>query len=57
MNPFIGQEGDLRIHFEWFPVETLEQVDLFPTFLRTGLKNLPASTVHIVHRTVRRIDD
>ena len=48
--PFYGQEGDLRIIFEWFPVETLEQVYLFPTFLRTGLKNLPASTVHIVHR-------
>jgi ADP-ribose pyrophosphatase YjhB (NUDIX family) len=48
--PFYGQEGDLRIIFEWFPVETLEQVYLFPTFLRTGLKDLPASTVHIVHR-------
>jgi ADP-ribose pyrophosphatase YjhB (NUDIX family) len=48
--PFYGQEGDLKIIFEWFPVETLEQVYLFPTFLRTGLKNLPASTVHIVHR-------
>jgi ADP-ribose pyrophosphatase YjhB (NUDIX family) len=48
--PFFGQEGDLRIVFEWFPVETLEQVYLFPTFLRTGLKNLPASTVHVVHR-------
>jgi len=48
--PFYGQEGDLRIIFEWFPVETLEQVYLFPAFLRTGLKNLPTSTVHIVQR-------
>jgi 8-oxo-dGTP pyrophosphatase MutT (NUDIX family) len=48
--PFYGQEGALRIIFEWFPVETLEQVHLFPTFLRAGLKNLPTSTVHIVHR-------
>ncbi len=48
--PFYGQEGDLRIIFEWFLVETLEQMYLFPTFLRTGLKNLPSSTVHIVHR-------
>jgi ADP-ribose pyrophosphatase YjhB (NUDIX family) len=48
--PFYGQEGDLKIIFEWVPVATLEQVYLFPTFLRTGLKNLPTSTVHIVHR-------
>jgi len=48
--PFYGQEGDLKIIFEWFRVETLEQVYLFPTFLRTGLKALPASTVHVVHR-------
>ena len=49
-DPFYGQEGDLQIIFEWFPIATLEQVYLFPTFLRTGLKDLPASTVHIVHR-------
>jgi ADP-ribose pyrophosphatase YjhB (NUDIX family) len=48
--PFYGQEGDLQIIFQWFPVETLEQVYLFPAFLRTGLKNLPTSTVHIVQR-------
>ena len=48
--PFYGQEGDLKIIFEWVPVETLEQVRLFPTFLRTGLKNLPTTTVHTVHR-------
>jgi ADP-ribose pyrophosphatase YjhB (NUDIX family) len=47
--PFYGTEGDIRIIFEWLPVETLEHVDLFPTYLRAGLKNLPASTVHIVH--------
>ena len=46
--PFYGQEGDVEIIFEWIPVETLEQVDLFPKFLRTGLQNLPASTMHIV---------
>ena len=46
---FLGHEGDLQIIFEWFPVETLGKVYLFPTFLRTGLQNLPSSTVHIVH--------
>ena len=47
--PFYGQEDDLRLIFEWFPIETLEQVDLFPTFLRTGLKSLPSATTHIIH--------
>ncbi len=46
---FVGHEGDMDVHFEWHPVATLENVTLFPTFLRTGLKNLPASTVHVVH--------
>ena len=41
---FLGHEGDLHMHFEWYPVATLEKVVLFPTFLRTGLKNLPTST-------------
>lgn len=54
--PFYGQEGDLTIIFQWFPIETLEQVYLFPTFLRTGLKNLPASTAHIVHRDSQEDD-
>ncbi len=47
--PFYGQEDDLRIIFAWFPVETLEQVDLYPTFLRTGLQSLPTATTHIIH--------
>ena len=47
---FFGHEGDWPIYFEWHPIATLENLVLYPTFLQTGLKNLPASTVHIVHR-------
>ncbi len=46
---FFGREGDRPVHFEWFPVDALEDVRLFPTFLRTGLKSLPEHTIHIVH--------
>ena len=46
---FIGHEGSMDVHFEWFPVDTLEDLPLFPSFLRTGLKSLPEHTVHIVH--------
>ncbi len=46
---FLGQEGDLRIYFEWHPVATLESIALYPTFLRTGLKSIPTNIVHIIH--------
>ena len=46
---FLGHEGAMSVHFEWFPVDALEDVPLFPSFLRTGLKVLPEHTVHIVH--------
>jgi len=47
---FLGHEGDWPIYFEWHPIATLENLVLYPTFLKTGLKDLPTSTVHIVHR-------
>jgi 8-oxo-dGTP pyrophosphatase MutT (NUDIX family) len=46
---FYGHEGSLRIIFEWQPIDTLEQVRLYPSFLRTGLKSMPATTTHIIH--------
>ncbi|HZY42576.1 MAG TPA: NUDIX hydrolase [Anaerolineae bacterium] len=46
---FLGREGDLAVHFEWHPIDSLENVVLFPSFLRTGLKAIPANIVHIVH--------
>ena len=56
--PFYGVEdgpgGDvhLRLIFQWFPVNGLEQVRLFPTFLRTALHHIPAHTQHLVHYDV-----
>ena len=46
---FVGHEGDMVVHFEWMPVADLENIDLYPTFLRTGLKSIPDHIVHIVH--------
>ena len=46
---FLGREGEMPVYFEWQPVAALESVVLYPTFLRTGLKSLPTSTVHIIH--------
>jgi 8-oxo-dGTP pyrophosphatase MutT (NUDIX family) len=47
---FLGREDEQRVIFEWHPIETLDQVALYPQFLRTGLKSLPAHTTHLVHR-------
>lgn len=46
---FLGHEGDWPIYFEWHPIATLENLVLYPTFLRTGLKDLPTATMHIIH--------
>lgn len=42
-------DGNLRLIFRWFDVADLEQVRLFPSFLRQGLKDLPTTPVHVVH--------
>jgi ADP-ribose pyrophosphatase YjhB (NUDIX family) len=46
---FTGREGDVTLHFHWFPIDEIEQVPLRPTFLRTALGALPASPVHVIH--------
>jgi ADP-ribose pyrophosphatase YjhB (NUDIX family) len=46
---FSGKEGDMTLLFHWFPIEEIEQVRLYPTFLRTALGALPDSPVHIIH--------
>ncbi len=33
----------------WFPLDSLDNIPLYPTFLKAGLRNLPASVQHIVH--------
>jgi 8-oxo-dGTP pyrophosphatase MutT (NUDIX family) len=44
------EEEGSRMLFRWFPLEALDQLHLYPTFLKTGLRNLPASVQHIVQK-------
>jgi ADP-ribose pyrophosphatase YjhB (NUDIX family) len=46
---FTGQEGDVTLLFHWFPIDEIERVRLYPTFLRTALSTLPESPVHLIH--------
>jgi len=34
--------------FEWHPVDALDPLRLYPEFLKTGLRNLPAGVEHVV---------
>lgn len=49
MEEFTGNEGKLELIFKWFCIEQLENVKLYPSFLRKGIKNLPGQTEHLVH--------
>lgn len=46
---FDGHENGIRLIFRWFPVDQLQGERVYPSFLRTGLATLPATTQHVVH--------
>ena len=46
---FARREGELTLIFRWFPVDQLEEVRLYPSFLRTALADLPRSPAHVIH--------
>lgn len=39
----------VNIFFQWFPLAALEEVRLYPLFLKQSLLNLPTQVQHIVH--------
>ena len=48
---FLGYEADgTRLLHEWHSVHELDGLRLFPSFLKAGLRSLPAETQYIVHR-------
>jgi ADP-ribose pyrophosphatase YjhB (NUDIX family) len=49
---FQATDGDTRLQFQWFPLqeEKLANLPLVPSFLASGLRQLPTSVTHIVHR-------
>lgn len=46
---YAGLEPDNPLVFRWFPVDHLTGVKLYPTVLRTALRDLPATTQHLMH--------
>ena len=45
-----GTEGDLTLIFKWFPIATLKNERVYPTFLQTELHTLSEGIKHIIHR-------
>ena len=46
---FEGVEEGIRLVFKWFDIDNLENVELYPDFLRSALKSIPTCTEHVVH--------
>ncbi|MCM3617515.1 NUDIX hydrolase [Sutcliffiella horikoshii] len=45
--PFHGEEGE-RLVYEWVPISQLEDVVLYPEFLKKALKEIPKTTEHLI---------
>ena len=45
---FIGYEPTCTLIYRWHRLDALETVPLYPVFLRTGLRALPATPAHIL---------
>lgn len=47
-NIFYGHERDFRLCFQWYNLEAIETVPLYPAFLRKALLSIPDVVEHIV---------
>jgi ADP-ribose pyrophosphatase YjhB (NUDIX family) len=48
---FLGYEDNgTRLIFQWHRIADLDGIDVLPNFLHEGLKSLPASVEHIIHK-------
>ena len=48
---FFGyEENGPRLIFQWHRIADLGAVQLLPSFLREGLKALPATTLHLIEK-------
>ena len=47
--PFWSEDNGVTITFQWFRRDEVADLELYPTFLKQGLRSLPETTQHIVH--------
>ncbi len=46
--PFVGDEEGIKLLFKWHRLDELEEIPLYPTFLRKALNSIPEVTEHVV---------
>jgi len=46
----VEEEAGIKFRLEWLDFESLNEVRLLPSFLRTALRVLPERVEHVVHR-------
>ncbi|HEY1349821.1 MAG TPA: NUDIX hydrolase [Ktedonobacteraceae bacterium] len=46
--PFRGMEANRKLTFQWYPRDQLAELPLYPVALRTGLRALPTTIMHLV---------
>lgn len=49
LDPVTGLEDGNPLYFRWFPLLAVEQLEVYPSFLRQGLRALPAQITHLIH--------
>jgi ADP-ribose pyrophosphatase YjhB (NUDIX family) len=49
IEPFSGDEEGLELIYEWHDLATIEQANVLPSFLRSGLRAMPPATQYVVH--------
>jgi hypothetical protein len=49
VDPFTGSENGVRLVFQWFPLDQLASMRVYPSFLAEGLRHLPLTLQHVVH--------
>jgi ADP-ribose pyrophosphatase YjhB (NUDIX family) len=46
---YVRDESGRPLYYRWFPLVALDDIRLGPSFLKSALRNIPATTQHIVH--------
>lgn len=50
--PFAGEDSGVPVIFQWYPIERLEDLALYPTFLRKAISRMPSETQYLAHTDV-----
>ena len=47
--PFVAYDNGIKLIFKWYRLDELKTLELYPAFLKDGLRSIPESIEHIVH--------